>query len=229
MASVGARREIVDLAKAWREAGEMSAGVRAIAVRALHESSTVDELHEILADALQHENDPQALRSYMDIAWERRLSDLAYRFGTRLLAMHEADASQLKILGSIAYSRENFAEAKALLSRYLVLDDGKGDFESHFHMAEILVHEGDVLGGTDHYLTSLEQIEAAANPSLFMARLRGLIFQRLRRYDEAIVVFEQLLRENPNHRGLSSDLAETLLLQRAPAQAHTDTHSGRRR
>jgi len=142
--------------------------------------------------------------------------------------MHEADASQLKILGSIAYSRGNFAEAKAWLSRYLALD-GKGDFESHFHLAEILVREGDVLGGTDHYLTSLEQIEATDNPSFFMARLRGLIFQRLRRYDEAIVVFEQLLRENPNHRGLSSDLAETLLLQRAPAQAHTDTHSGRRR
>jgi tetratricopeptide (TPR) repeat protein len=228
MASVGARREITDLAKAWRAAGEVSSDVRAIAVRALHEIGAVDELHEALTDALQHENDPQALRSYMSIAWERRLSNLAYRFGTRLLAMHEADASQLKILGSIAYSRGNFAEAKALLSRYLVLD-GKGDFESHFHMAEILVHEGDVLGGTDHYLTSLEQIEAAANPSLFMARLRGLIFQRLRRYDEAIVVFEQLLEENPNHQGLNSDLAETLLLQRAPAQAHTATHSGRRR
>jgi tetratricopeptide (TPR) repeat protein len=228
MASVGARREVADLAKAWRAAGEVSSDVRAIAVRALHEIGAVDELHEALTDALQHENDPQALRSYMSIAWERRLSNLAYRFGTRLLAMHEADASQLKILGSIAYSRGNFAEAKALLSRYLVLD-GKGDFESHFHMAEILVHEGDVLGGTDHYLTSLEQIEAAANPSLFMARLRGLIFQRLRRYDEAIVVFEQLLEENPNHQGLNSDLAETLLLQRAPAQAHTATHSGRRR
>jgi tetratricopeptide (TPR) repeat protein len=141
--------------------------------------------------------------------------------------MHEADASQLKILGSIAYSRGNFAEAKAFLRRYLVLDDGKGDFESHFHMAEILVHEGDVLGGTDHYLTSLEQIEAAANPSLFMARLRGLILQRLGRYDKAILVFKQLLDENPNHHGLSSDLAETLLLQRAPA--HTATHPGRRR
>jgi tetratricopeptide (TPR) repeat protein len=162
----------------------------------------------------------------MAIAWERRLSDLAYRFGTRLLARQKADASQLKILGLIAYSRKNFAEAKALLSRYFVLD-GKGDFESHFHMAEILVREGDVLGGTDHYLTSLEQIEATANPSLFMARLRGVIFQRLRRYDEAIVVFEQLLEENPNHRGLRSDVAETLLLQRAPA--HTATQSGRRR
>jgi len=228
MASVGASREIIDLAKAWKAAGEMSAGIRAIAVRALHEIGAVDELHEALADALQHENDPQALRSYMAIAWERSLSDLAYQFGTRLSALHESDASQLKILGSIAYSRGNFAEAKAWLSRYLALD-GKGDFESHFHLAEILVREGDVLGGTDHYLTSLEQIEAIDNPSLFMARLRGLIFQRLRRYDEAIVVFEKLLEENPNHKGLSSDLAETLLLQRAPAQAHTATHSGRRR
>jgi tetratricopeptide (TPR) repeat protein len=226
MASVGARREVVDLTKAWRAAGEMSSDVQAIAVRALHESGAVDELHEALADALQHENDPQVLSSYMAIAWERRLSDLAYRFGTRLLARQKADASQLKILGLIAYSRKNFAEAKALLSRYFVLD-GKGDFESHFHMAEILVREGDVLGGTDHYLTSLEQIEATANPSLFMARLRGVIFQRLRRYDEAIVVFEQLLEENPNHRGLRSDVAETLLLQRAPA--HTATQSGRRR
>jgi hypothetical protein len=60
-----------------------------------------------------------------------------------------------------------------------------------------------------------------------MARLRGLIFQRLRRYDEAIIVFEQLLKENPNHQGLRADLEETLLLQRTPA--HTAAQSGRRR
>jgi tetratricopeptide (TPR) repeat protein len=226
MASVGAWREIVDLVKAWGAAEEMRSDVRAVAVRALHEIGAVDALQAALADALQHEHDPQTLRSCMAIAWERRLSDLAYQFGSRLVAMQEAEASQLKILGSIAYSRGNFAEAKGLLSRYLAVD-GKVDFESHFHMAEILVHEGDVLGGRDHYLTSLEQIEAAAHPSLFMARLRGLIFQRLRRYDEAIIVFEQLLKENPNHQGLRADLEETLLLQRTPA--HTAAQSGRRR
>jgi tetratricopeptide (TPR) repeat protein len=226
MASVGAWREIVDLTKTGRAAQEIRSDVRAIALRALHEVGTVDELQAALADALQHEHDPQTLRSCMAIAWERRLSDLAYRFGLRLLAMQEAEASQLKILASIAYSRRNFTEAKGLLSRYLAVD-GKADFESHFHMAEILVHEGDVLGGRDHYLTSLEQIEAATHPSLFMARLRGLIFQRLRRYDEAIIVFEHLLKENPNHQGLRADLEETLLLQRTPA--HTAAQSGRRR
>jgi hypothetical protein len=228
LASVGAKREIADLAQAWRAAGEMNSEIRAIAVNALHDIGAVDALRQVLADAVQHENDPQVLRSYTVIAWERRLSELAYQFGTRLLDMHKADTRVLKILASIAYSRKNLAEAKTLLSRYLALD-GKGDFESHFHMAEILTREGDVLRAIDYYLTSLDHIEAATHPSLFMARLRGVIFQRLGRYAEAIVVFEQLLEEHPQYEELRSDLAETLLLQRAPMQAHNAIHSGKRR
>ena len=226
MASVGAWREIVDLAKTWQAAKEMNPRVRAIAVRALHEIGSDGDLQAALTEALQHEHDPEALRSYMAIAWERKMSDLAYQFGSRLVAMQEAEAGQLKTLGLIAYSRKQFAEAKRLLHRYAALD-GTGDFESHFHMAEILVHEGDILGGRDHYLTALEQIEAAANPNLYMARLRGLILQRLRRYDEAIIAFKQLLTKHPKHQGLKADLAETLLLQRTPARS--TAQFGRRR
>jgi hypothetical protein len=228
MISVGGGRKVADLAKAWRASGDMSSGVRGIAVHALNDIGAMNELKEALAEALRNENDPKALREYTVIAWDRSLSELAYLFGQRLLPIKGEDAQTLKILGYIAYAREDFDAAKTFLNRYLSRS-GKGDFQSHFYMAEILGREGNTLGATDAYLIAVDQIEAVTKPSFFMAHLRGLILQRLQRYDEAIVVFETMLEDNPDHHGLRSDLAETLLLRRSPARAYNIINAGRRR
>ncbi|OKH86258.1 tetratricopeptide repeat protein [Thalassospira sp. TSL5-1] len=163
-------------------------------------------------------NDPKRLKILLAAAQANNFPSQAQQIAERLTVIDPSAPEPFRIMGQFAFSREQFDKARAYLERYLALA-ASGDFETYYQLGEANDRLGREKAARQNYRTSLDLLKTRQNPTFYMRHLEGLLLQRLQRYDEAIAIFEQLLRENPGDDGVIADIAETRLLQQSPQRA----------
>ncbi|AUG51452.1 hypothetical protein CSC3H3_01030 [Thalassospira marina] len=166
----------------------------------------------------QAASDPVRLKTLLAAAQANNFEGLAQQIAERLTVIDRTAPEPFRIMGQLAFSREQFDNARAYLERYLALAPA-GDFESYYQLAESNDRLGRQKAASQNYRKSLDLLRTQKNPTFYMRHLEGLLLQRLQRYDEAVAIFSQLLRENPGDAGVIADIAETRLLQRSPQRA----------
>jgi len=225
LANFGGADRAAKIIEALRTQSRLTQPTLLAAAQIYNQTSNLRGLRRAINDALRTKLGAKDLRDLMIMARDRQFPDLAKSIGETLVKQHKAKPDTLRIIGSMAYLREDYDAALDYLKGYL---DGipAGDFETNFYMGEIYGRRDNPLVAANYYSKAIKQIESLANPGFFPKHLRGLIFQRLERYDEAIIVFQDLLNEAPNNNGLRSDLAETLLLKRDSGRARDILFSG---
>ena len=221
----GARRAAGLLGALHRDDGP---ALRVAAVHIYHQLGDRAGLRGALDAAAADDLDPATLRTFIGIARDQSFPDLADRFGRKLLARAPDDAATLRLLGQLAFAREDYREAERLLGRTLATSPA-GDFESRFQLGEIAAHAGDRNAASRYWLQALDAIQRSGNNDFYSRHLRGVIFQRLKRFDDALAVFETLRREFPERASLRTDIAETFILKGTPERAQEILLSGRER
>ena len=226
LAEVGGARRAAGLLDALHD-GDGPA-LRMAAVHIHHRLGDRAALRAALEAAAADELDPATLRTFTDIARDQSLPDLASRFGRKLLARTPDDAATLRMLGQLAFAREDYGEAERLLRRTLATAPAD-DFESRFQLGEIAARAGDRDAAGRYWLEALDAIAHSHSNDFYPRHLRGVIFQRLTRFDDALAVFETLRREFPDRASLRTDIAETFILKGTPERAREVLLSGRGR
>ncbi|RCK43100.1 hypothetical protein TH25_22425 [Thalassospira profundimaris] len=162
--------------------------------------------------------DPARLKILLSAAQTNNFENLAQQIAERLTVIDPTTPEPFRVMGQFAFGREQFDRARAYLERYLALVPS-GDFETYYQLGESDERLGRQKAARQNYRISLDLLKDQQNPTFYMRHLEGLLLQRLQRYDEAIAIFEQLLRENPGDDGVIADIAETRLLQQSPQRA----------
>ncbi|WP_143589762.1 tetratricopeptide repeat protein [Thalassospira mesophila] len=163
-------------------------------------------------------NDKTRLTTLLAASQAGGFESLTQQIARRLTVIDRTAAEPYRILGQLAYGKEQFETASSYLERYLSLVP-TGDYESYYYLAESADRLGRKKSATTNYRKSLELLQRQPDPTFYMRHLEGLILQRLQRYDDAVAIFTRLLRDNPNDAGVIADIAETRLLQRSPQRA----------
>ncbi len=163
-------------------------------------------------------NDPKRLKILLTAAQANNFDSLTQQIAQRLTVIDPTAPEPFRIIGQSAFSNEQFDKARAYLERYLTLASS-GDFETYYQLGESNDRLGRKKAARQNYRTALDLLRGQKNPTFYMRHLEGLLLQRLQRYDEAIAIFEKLLRENPGDDGVIADIAETRLLQQSPQRA----------
>ncbi len=163
-------------------------------------------------------HDPARLKTLMVASQASNFEGLAQQIAQRLTVIDKSGPEPFRIMGQLAFGKEQFDTARAYLERYLALKPA-GDYETYYELAESYDRLGRLKTATQNYRKALDLLKQQPNPTFDMRHLEGLLLQRLQRYDDAVAIFTRLLRDRPGDAGVIADIAETRLLQKSPQRA----------
>jgi tetratricopeptide (TPR) repeat protein len=163
-------------------------------------------------------HDPARLKTLMVASQASNFEDLTQQIAQRLTVIDKSGPEPFRIMGQLAFGKEQFDTARAYLERYLALKPA-GDYETYYELAESYDRLGRQKTATQNYRKALDLLKQQPNPTFDMRHLEGLLLQRLQRYDDAVAIFTRLLRDRPGDAGVIADIAETRLLQKSPQRA----------
>ncbi len=138
------------------------------------------------------------------------LASLAY---ARLLLLHPARRAAQRQVGFPAFSDGDFERARSILLRYLAGAPAAGpsDWEAHYYLGESLYRLKDRLAARTEHERALAAIEGLRPPPFAARAVQAYLYHRLGRSEEAVTLYERLLREQPRNRDLRADYAGVLL------------------
>jgi tetratricopeptide (TPR) repeat protein len=167
----------------------------------------------VLSARIAREGDPDGARKLAELAAAGNRADLARRAYERLLLLDPARREAQRPVGFAAFAEGEFERARDLLRRYLSGEPAgaRPDWEAHYYLGESLYRLKDRAAARLEHERALAAIEGLS-PAPFPARaVQAYLYHRLGRSEEAVTLYERLLREQPRNRDLRADYAGVLL------------------
>jgi tetratricopeptide (TPR) repeat protein len=205
---VGAADRVVAVAGA-DNAVATNRDVAAVQIEALAALHRGDELDRAIATQLDRETDPARLAAYGREALDAGRRATARQAFQKLLAVAPNDRRALRQAGLFAFVDQDYRRCRELLGRYLA--GGSGDWEVHYYYGESLLRDDRKDTARQQLQLALAEIDRAAAPTFDMRQARAALLYRLGRTQEALDLYDALLREQPRNKDLRADFAAVLI------------------
>lgn len=162
---------------------------------------------------IAREGDPVSAQKLAELAAGANRPDLARLAYSRLLLLDPANREAQRQIGFAAFADGDFERARSLLQRYLAGEpaSAKPDWEAHYYLGESLYRLKDRPAARTEHERALAAIEGLSAAPFAARAVKAYLYHRLGRSEEAVALYERLLREQPRNRDLRADYAGVLL------------------
>jgi uncharacterized protein HemY len=200
---------------------------RAVAVyRAASRPEPSESVADAYASALDGLGDKRALADLVATQFLRttstirmqRLAQHAERAGDgelerrileRIVALGGDRPQVQRRLGVLAFQRRSMAEAERCLSAYVANTDG--DYEIFMLLGDIASHRRDADAARARYAKSLTVLRGTGDRSFRARNAEAHLLHRLKQDDASGRLYEALIAEKPNDKGLRADYVAMLM------------------
>jgi len=204
----GGAKEALRLA-ALTPSGEITDQLFAIHLIALSELRDDNDFANATRDNLKSEKNSNRLFRYATLAEDRDRLDVAQTAYEKILQAQPGEVQALRKLGGIAFLKNRFQKAQGYFKR--LLNKNQHDWSANYYYAEAGFLQGKSADAIPFYQQSLISIDQAPSPTLTMELTRASCLHRLGKYQEALSVYDRLLKKQPNDKKIRANIISSLI------------------